>query len=165
MQQQQQDGSSREDGSSNGDSSSSRGGSSGKEKDHLDEDGNSDDTQGDYSGDGSVEEEGNNLAGGQSSNDEGEGRSTMEDTDIKTAMERRVMAEMVMEPARVTGGMENTKETIIEREMEKADGGMTKAAETETGLMDSNAFVVTRAAARELKRAEQERKQKQKEWN
>ena len=31
------------------------------------------------------------------------------------------------------------------------------------GLMDSNAFVITRAAARELKRAEQERKQKQKE--
>ena len=61
----------------------------------------------------------------------------MEDTDIKTAMEMRVMAEMVMEPARVTGGMENTKETIIEREMEKADGGMTKAAETETDLMDS----------------------------
>ena len=82
----------------------------------------------------------------------------MEDTDIKTAMERRVMAEMVMEPARVTGGMENTKETIIEREMEKADGGMTKAEETETDLMDSNAFAVTRAAARELKRAEQERK-------
>ena len=94
---------------------------------------------------------------------EGEGCSTMEDTDIKTAMERRVMAEMVMEPARVTGGMENTKETIIEREMEKADGGMTKAEETEMGLMDSNAFVITRAAARELKRAEQERKQKQKE--
>ena len=87
----------------------------------------------------------------------------MEDTDINTAMERRVMAEMVMEPARVTERMENTKETIIERGMEKADGGMTKAEETETGLMDSDAFVVTRAAARELMRAEQERKQKQKE--
>ena len=84
----------------------------------------------------------------------------MEDTDIKTAMERRVMAEMVVG---VTGGMENTKETIIEREMEKDDGGMTKAEETETGLMDSNAFLVTRAAARELRRTEQERKQKQEE--
>ena len=79
---------------------------------------------------------------------------------METAMER---TEMVMETARVTEGKENTKETIIEWEMEKADGGMTMAEETETGLMDSNAFVVTRAAARKLKRAELERKQKQEE--
>ena len=62
---------------------------------------------------------------------------------MKTAMER---TEMVMETARVTEGKENTKETIIEWEMEKADGGMTVAEETETGPMDSNAFVVTREA-------------------